>query len=283
MNTSGSPSARITTYCAVHGPMPGSCWQLHRQLVAIGAEVDVDPSLGDGRAHTARAIARGHGASAATTDRARRGPPPRGTAAGPMIAALIGQRPSPSPTSAARRPATVARPGHRHLLPDDRPHHQLGPVDAARRAQPRPLRDERAEQRVGAQLAVDRHRIGVEVEQSAASLHRGLQIGERIEPQRARHGTIERTQCHHAGTVGQSQRPSVRRAVPRLDTGHDPSAEEREHRLRIERCPDRQPHRDRTGATRRGRHGRDPRGARDGGVARAARSATWRTPRGRCR
>ena len=59
-----------------------------------------------------------------------------------------------------------------------------------------------AEQRVGAQLAVDRYRIGVEIEQAAATLHRGLQISKRVEPQAALDGTIVRTQCRPAAPLG---------------------------------------------------------------------------------
>ena len=48
MKASGSRSARMATYSAVHGPMPGSAHQGAPELGRVGAGVDHDVPVGDG-------------------------------------------------------------------------------------------------------------------------------------------------------------------------------------------------------------------------------------------
>ena len=75
--------------------------------------------------------------------------------------------------------------GDRHLLADDRAHHQLEAVDVSGHAEARMLAHERREQRVLLEQRVDGDRVGVEVEQPPAPLHRGREVPQVVEPQRA--------------------------------------------------------------------------------------------------
>ena len=53
-----------------------------------------------------------------------------------------------------------ARRGERHLLAEHGPHRELAAVDRPRHPQPRPPRDERAEEGVAREVRVGRGRIG---------------------------------------------------------------------------------------------------------------------------
>ena len=69
------------------------------------------------------------------------------------------------------------RARHRHLLPHDRPDGQFEAVHRARHAQPRPLRHQRREQRIGPEDLLHRGRVGVHVEQAPHTRKRLVRVG----------------------------------------------------------------------------------------------------------
>ena len=80
-----------------------------------------------------------------------------------------------------------ARTLDRHLLAEHRTGEQLDTVGMPRRAQPRTLADQSRQDRIVGKVGLDGVGIGVEVEHSTASLHRGLRIRDVVEVQRAHH------------------------------------------------------------------------------------------------
>ncbi len=73
--------------------------------------------------------------------------------------------------------------GEGDLLADDRADRHLEPVDMTRHAQTRPGQDQRTEVRVGTEHRGDRIGVGVQVEQSPASLDGGPEVAQVGEPQ----------------------------------------------------------------------------------------------------
>ena len=79
-----------------------------------------------------------------------------------------------------------AGPGHRDLLADDGADEQLETVGMARHPQPRPLPHQRPQHRVARQGGVDRHRVGIEVEEPTGPGHGRGEVPEVVESERAR-------------------------------------------------------------------------------------------------
>jgi len=74
--------------------------------------------------------------------------------------------------------------GHGYLLAEDRPHGELGTVGAPRDAPSRCAAHERREERICTEDG-DGYRIRVEVQEAAASLHRGAEIPQVLQPEPA--------------------------------------------------------------------------------------------------
>ena len=159
-------------------------------VVAVGAGVEVDASLGE-RPCTARpGCGRGCGASAGSRGR----PPAIASAVGKWwVTAVPSVRVTGLPYAADEPGRDRAGAGDRDLLADHRPHRHLGAVDRARDPHARPGGDQRREQRVGREDLVDRGRVGVEVEQPPDAGDRG----------------------HHVARVGQRQLAARRGHRPR--------------------------------------------------------------------
>jgi hypothetical protein len=75
--------------------------------------------------------------------------------------------------------------GHGYLLAEHRAHCELGTVDAPGDTQSRGAANEGAKKRIGAEDVGDGYRIRVEIQESAAALHRGPEISQILQPQPA--------------------------------------------------------------------------------------------------
>ena len=136
MNASGSRSARMATYSAVHGPMPGSATSERRSSRGIGAGVDDDVAALDGlgQRHERPAAAGRHGERARLVrrelderrgrreevgDGCRRARGARHRQPGPAVPPRCG-RPPPRPAGRSRRgpPARSRRPSRARAVPD---------------------------------------------------------------------------------------------------------------------------------------------------------------------
>ena len=195
MNASGSRRARMATYSAVHGPMPGSRDQRAAQLGRVGAGVDHDVAAlhGLGQRAEGPAPSRRHGERTRVTagqlgQRRRRREEVGDRAVG------LGERVSRRlHEPAGDRP----RPGDRDLLADDGAHGELETVGGARHPPARVLLDHRPEVRVAPQGLPDGDGVGVEVEQLAAARHRGRQVAQVGEHELALDvGRAVRHRCH---------------------------------------------------------------------------------------
>ena len=125
-----------------------------------------------------------------------------------------------------------AGPGDGDLLAEHRPHRELVAVDVTGRAAAGRRSDERADQRIGAELFGDRHRVGVEIEQPPAALHGDADVTPVRDAELAPHVAGGRRERGDGRAAGEVQHTAIRRTVPRLDAGHRPRAEELEHRRR---------------------------------------------------
>ena len=83
------------------------------------------------------------------------------------------------------------------LLTQDCTNEQLGAVGMCRCTQAGTLGDQGCEQRVGAEVLADLRRVGIEVEQTAGTLHRRLNIGDVVEYERARDRVTRDRDGHH--------------------------------------------------------------------------------------
>ncbi len=90
-------------------------------------------------------------------------------------------------------------------------------------------------------------RVGVEVEQTTATLHRGGEIPKVFETKHGADVIGLRGQLGHARAVGQAQRAAVGRALDLFDARHRTRGEELDDRVTIERSAARQPQHDHTG------------------------------------
>jgi hypothetical protein len=108
-------------------------------------------------------------------------------------------------------------------------------------APPRRTTNERDEQRVGAKHVGYGDRVGVEVEERAASLYSATEIPQMLEPEHAPDVVAAVGEGHHSGAVRQAQRPPVRLPIERLYTGNSACTEEVQHAVRVERSTKRQP------------------------------------------
>ena len=201
MNASGSRSARMATYSAVQGPMPGSATRERRSSAG-----SAPGSITTSPASTAWASA----------TRARRRPAgmakaPGSRSASSTSAAGVGKRWVTAPTGAGSElaggqhqpPGDGARTGDRDLLPDDGAHGELEAVGGAGHAAPGIAPHQRADERVVAQGLPDGDGVGVEVEQLAAAGHGGVQVAQVRQDELA---------LHVGRAVGVAARPPARAA-----------------------------------------------------------------------
>ena len=119
-----------------------------------------------------------------------------------------------------------ARAADRDLLADDRPHRCLEAVDRAGRAQSGPFQDERGQARIGAERAVDRDRIGVEIEQPAHSRHDGDQIAGVVQPHPAGDRAVTRRHRDQGRAAGRGDDPGERAVRVALEARDGVRAEE---------------------------------------------------------
>ena len=131
--------------------------------------------------------------------------------------------------------------GHGDLLAKHRPEGEFGTVHTSRYASPRRTTNERTEQRVGAEHIGDGDRVGVEVEERAASLYRATEVPQVLEPEHAPDVIAAVGEDYDTGAVRQTQRSPVSLPIERLYAGNGASAEKAQHTVRVERCPERQP------------------------------------------
>ena len=211
----------------LRGPRPdaGQLLQCRRQLVPVGAGVEsIAPSAIAAHAATSdRPRARGH------RQRRRVEARPVAAADGNSSAALSVRHHRRAAGSriadrGASRPATVGRPGDRHLLADDRPHEELGAVDDARRAQARAACGRAGRARIGAELMVD---ATGSASRSSSRRHRCTAVCRSASAaSRSVHDTapVERWQRDDARAVGQAKRAAV---TSRRPTTRRPARRER--------------------------------------------------------
>ena len=240
-------------------------------LLAVGAGVEGDRSAGEGRGQ------RVHGAAA------RAGQPDGGeVGVGQCLRARegVGEGADRLGQGSARRGDHAcgqrARAGHGHLLAEHRPDRQLRGVRRRRDAAAGCGGDERRERRVRAQDVVHGGRVGVEVEHPAAPGDGGTEVAELGQPQArgdARAALGSGGELHDGGAVRQVEDAGERRPVPLLEAGHRVRAEEQQHLGRLVRRARGQPEGEPAG--------RAAVAPRDRSAA--ARSASSRRPRGRCR
>jgi hypothetical protein len=89
-------------------------------------------------------------------------------------AAILGERLGEWLPAAGHYPAGEGQgAGHGYLLAEHRAHCEFDTVDAPRDAPSRGAADEGAKKRIGAEDVGDGYRIRVEIQESAAALHRG--------------------------------------------------------------------------------------------------------------
>ena len=143
-----------------------------------------------------------------------------------------------------------ARRGDRHLLPHDRSHAELEPVDAARHAQPGARAHERRDRGIVAELRRDGHGVRVQVEQAPAARHRGGQVAEVGEAQLRPDETRLRREGDDCRPVLERQRAAVGQALDLLHPGNRPRGQECEQRLAVERLAAREAQLDRPGRSR---------------------------------
>ncbi len=244
MNASGSRSARMATYSAVHGPMPG---QRHQRRGAARR------GRRPGRSRRRRARP-----PRPAPTRARRRPAgmakaPGSRAASSASAAGVGKRwviapsapGSGSPAACTSRPATVRAPGTETCWPITARTASSKPSAAPGTRRPGSRSTSGPDERVAAQGLPDGDGVGVEVEQLAAARHGGGagRAGPRGRARLPRRRTVRSSapssavggaQRHDAVAVGEAQAAAVGRSRRALDPGEGAGAEEGEHRRRVE-------------------------------------------------
>ena len=158
------------------GSDPGQREEPGAQLAAIGSPVEHEVAAGQGRGETDQRPTAGPRHPEVL--RRHRGH-------GRCVGEQVGE-----PLDVGRDGAAVGgdesrgRGARRHdgdLLPEDRPDGQLAPVDVAGDAQAGAPADERREDRIGAQVGVDRHGVGVGVEERPHPRHRGRGVAQVVE------------------------------------------------------------------------------------------------------
>ena len=255
-------------------PDPRRSSKCGRRRVALGAGVDARP----------RRSRRSRDGSRARLDRGARASPQRvqrrvGDVGG------FGNRwvrpPSGTASGVAVRGDEAAREGacrgERHLLAEHGPHRELEAVDRARaRAGRGALATSGPRRRSAPSCSCDGLRVGVEVEQPAAALHRGGEIAKVVEPQRGsgrdrprasarrRRRRAAGAACGGRSSPSTSSMPGTARAPRKSSDG-----------VAVERRAARQPQ------TRS--HRRRPSRSRPRRAARSSRRRRARRPRGSCR
>ena len=244
-----------------------------------GSMVMSPPARRGGQRRAASRLRRSGMARAA--DRARPPRPASGKSVGERAVGLVEGSCRPPATS---RPAWVRAAATETCWPSTARTRQLGAVDVPGRAAAGRLRDERGQQRVGAEQLGDGDGVGVEVEQAARPLHGAGQVAEVVQPdgaaRRGRAGASARSP--RARAAGAACAGTCRRPPPRCRAR--PAGRGRPGGRRRRTAGGRR------GATRSIRRPADRWPLRRRRVAvpsarglRAGRSASWRTPRAPCR
>ncbi len=190
----------------------------------------------------------------------------------------------------------------RHLLADEGPEDEFVRVEAAGHPDAGHGRDGCREPRVGGEGRVDRHGVGVEVEQASHARDERRQVGEgreaRLDVDRRREGVAAGLEPHEGRPAGQPERAGVVQGPGLLDPVERPRREPGEHARGIERRTSGQPQahdprmrlepgsaRRRRGRRLARRRRRSAAGCRARAAARpcGARAGCARTPRGSCR
>ena len=251
MNASGSASARIAMYCAVHGPMPGSASKRARTSARSLAGSSASSPLASRRVSARSVSRRRPGPTAPAEQRGvRRGD--RGRRREEVCQPAVGRRQG-LPQRVRETPSGGPRGGDRDLLAEDRAHCQLGAVDAPGHAHAGQRVDQRREQRVAREVLGGDGGIGIEVEQASAALHGGREIAQIGEAQPAldvarltRAASAARGhQRDGAVAVWQAQRAAVDLAPHLLDAGDGAVGEEAQKALPGQRLAVGQAHRQR--------------------------------------
>ena len=138
----------------------------------------------------------------------------------------------------------AARGRHRDLLAEHGAHGQLGAVGRARHAHAGGAADERREERVAGEQTIHGHRIGVEVEQRAATTHGDAEIAQVLEAQSGFDVVGARRKRHDGVPVRQPQAAMQAAVAHFLEPGHGARGEEVEQPCFIERLAAREPQHD---------------------------------------
>ena len=113
-----------------------------------------------------------------------------------------------------------ARGRRRDLLAEHGAYGELGRVGGARHAPAGRRSHERGEVRIAAELCVDGHRIGVEVEHAPAAVDRGVAVALVGEHEAAGDVAGARGERDDGAAVRQPQRAAVAAVAPLLHPGH---------------------------------------------------------------
>src|SRR5688500_1736540 len=131
--------------------------------------------------------------------------------------------------------------GHGDLLAEHRTEGEFGAVHAPWYAPARRTENERAEKWVGPEHVGDGDRVGVEVENTAATLYRATEVPQVLEPEHTPNVVAAVGEGHDSGAVWQTLCPPVGLPIESLYAGYSASAKKLQHTVRVERSPERQP------------------------------------------
>src|SRR5688500_5470156 len=123
--------------------------------------------------------------------------------------------------------------GHGDLLAEHRTEGEFGAVHAPWYAPARRTENERAEKWVGPEHVGDGDRVGVEVENTAATLYRATEVPQVLEPEHTPNVVAAVGEGHDAGAVWQTQGPPVGLPIESLYAGYSASAKQLQHTVRV--------------------------------------------------
>src|SRR5829696_5685935 len=110
--------------------------------------------------------------------------------------------------------------GHGDLLAQHRTNGELDPIHASGDAPSGRTPHEIAEDAIVSEHVGDGDRVGVEIEEAAAALHRGTEVPQVLEPEYATHVLAAVGEGHCPGAVRQTQCPPVGLPIKSFDAGY---------------------------------------------------------------
>ena len=234
-NASGSRSARIATYDAVHGPTPGIDRSVSTVVSRSACPVrSRSPSATRwaSRCSVARRRPVSPIASSGATDSC--------SAVGKAWVTPSMDRSAPTgvPAAIAIRARERPRGSHRDLLTQHGSHRELESVDRAGQSETRRREDPRPQRRISCEQIVDRRGVGIQVEQPPSRQHDGIEVRRVVDRGVERHALRARGRASGRSPRSDpsgAHRSAERPAVERLDPGDRALAQECQERLERER------------------------------------------------